>query len=211
MQMDTDNEPFNPLKDMNLMDDFLFDVATVDLETCKIIIELSLGITLTKIAWKEGQKVVHNLPGKRGIRMDFYAEDDQGRVFDVEMQKRNRGNIPEDCDERLKHLHRKLEEIKANEQMGVTYMKMEERDRLIREEGRKEGERRGEIQGAIKAEAKIVSMIRKKLAKDKDTDKIAEELELENDYVEKVTALLREDPDKTDEQTAELLLYGKEE
>ena len=63
MQMDTDNEPFNPLKDMNLMDDFLFDVATVDLETCKIIIELSLGITLTKIAWKEGQKVVHNLPG----------------------------------------------------------------------------------------------------------------------------------------------------
>ena len=120
-------------------------------------------------------------------------------------------NIPEDCDERLKHLHRKLEEIKANEQMGVTYMKMEERDRLIREEGRKEGERRGEIQGAIKAEAKIVSMIRKKLAKDKDTDKIAEELELENDYVEKVTALLREDPDKTDEQTAELLLYGKEE
>ena len=59
MQMDTDNEPFNPLKDMNLMDDFLFDVATVDLETCKIIIELSLGITLTKIAWKEGQKVVH--------------------------------------------------------------------------------------------------------------------------------------------------------
>lgn len=310
MQMDTDNEPFNPLKDMNLMDDFLFDVATVDLETCKIIIELSLGITLTKIAWKEGQKVVHNLPGKRGIRMDFYAEDDQGRVFDVEMQKRNRGNIPkrtrfyqalidapmlksgeqgfdhlkpayiivicgfdqygygfyrytfdnrckelpellmgdecqkiilntkgtndedvekplvdflhyiekssednipEDCDERLKHLHRKLEEIKANEQMGVTYMKMEERDRLIREEGRKEGERRGEIQGAIKAEAKIVSMIRKKLAKDKDTDKIAEELELENDYVEKVAALLREDPDKTDEQTAELLLYGKEE
>ena len=93
MQMDTDNEPFNPLKDMNLMDDFLFDVATVDLETCKIIIELSLGITLTKIAWKEGQKVVHNLPGKRGIRMDFYAEDDQGRVFDVEMQKRNIRNI----------------------------------------------------------------------------------------------------------------------
>ena len=86
-------------------------------------------------------------------------------------------------------------------------MKMEERDRLIREEG----ERRGEIQGAIKAEAKIVSMIRKKLAKDKDTDKIAEELELENDYVEKVIALLREDLDKTDEQTAELLLYGKEE
>lgn len=28
-----------------------------------------------------------------------------------------------------------VEEIKASEQMGVTYMKMEERDRLLREEG----------------------------------------------------------------------------
>lgn len=76
------------------MDDFLFDAATVDLETCKIIIELSLGITIRNIVWKEGQKVIHNLPGNRGIRLDFYVEDDQGQVFDVEMQKRNEGNIP---------------------------------------------------------------------------------------------------------------------
>ena len=65
------------------MDDFLFDAATVDLETCKIIIELSLGITIRNIVWKEGQKVIHNLPGNRGIRLDFYVEDDQGQVFDL--------------------------------------------------------------------------------------------------------------------------------
>lgn len=64
-------------------------------------------------------------------------------------------NLPEDRDDRLKHLHRKLE-------------------------------------------------------KNKDINEIAEELELENNYVEKVTALLREDPDRTDEQAAELLLCGKE-
>ena len=85
---------YNPLEHMNLMDDFLFDVATVDLETCKIIIELSLGIKIREIRWKEGQKVVHNIPGNRGIRMDFYVEDSEGQVFDVEMQKRNEGNIP---------------------------------------------------------------------------------------------------------------------
>lgn len=83
--------------------------------------------------------------------------------------------------------------------MGVTYMKMEERDRLIRKEGE------------LKGESKIISMIRKKLAKNKNIIEIAEELELGNNYVEKVTALLREDPDRTDEQAAELLLYGKEE
>ena len=53
------------LKDLNLMDDFLFDVATEDLAT---------GKRLKSLRWKEGQKVIHNLPGKRGIRMDFVAE-----------------------------------------------------------------------------------------------------------------------------------------
>ena len=238
----------NPLQNMNLMDDFLFDVATVDLETCKIIIELSLGITIKKIRWKEGQKVVHNMPGKRGIRMDFYVEDDKGQVFDVEMQKRNQGNIPkrtrfyqalidapmlksgergfdqygyglyrytfenrckeiqdltmgdeckkiilntkgtnddeverslvdflhyvdhsseenvpEDCDERLKHLHKKIYEIKSNEQMGVSYMKMEERDRLLVE--------KGEI-------AVIVATLRKKIDKGYTVEKMADELEM---------------------------------
>ena len=41
----------------------------------------------------------------------------------------------EKCDERLKNLHGKIHEIKSSVQTGVKYMKMEERDRLIREEG----------------------------------------------------------------------------
>lgn len=222
------------LQNLNLLDDFLFDVTTVNLEACKIILELSLGITIRSIRWKEGQKVIHNLPDKRGIRMDFWVEDNKGRVFDVEMQKRNEGNLPKrtrfyqalvdapllksgergfdhlnptyivvicgfdlfgyekyrytfdnrckevpelvmgdectkiflntrgknedevertlvdflhyverssdecvprECDERLKHLHEIVKSIKASKQMGVTYMKMEERDRLIRVDG----------------------------------------------------------------------------
>ena len=94
MQMYNPESVLASLQKLNLMDDFLFDAVTVDLEVCKIIIELSLDITIRSIAWKEGQKVIHNLPGSRGIRMDFYVEDDLGQVFDVEMQKRNEGNIP---------------------------------------------------------------------------------------------------------------------
>ena len=73
MQISNEEEILEPLRKLNLLDDFLFDVATVDLETCKIILELSLGIRIKKLSWREGQKVVHNLPGYRGIRMDFYA------------------------------------------------------------------------------------------------------------------------------------------
>ncbi|MCQ4691017.1 Rpn family recombination-promoting nuclease/putative transposase [Clostridium sp. SL.3.18] len=230
-----------PLQKLNLMDDFLFDVTTVDLEACKIILELSLGFKIREIKWKEGQKVIHNLPGKRGIRMDFYVIDEEGQIFDVEMQKRNEGNIPkrtrfyqalldapllesgekgfddlnatyivvicnfdlygygkyrytfenccneveglamgdecrkiilntqgineneverslvdflhyikdsseenipEGCDDRLRHLHEKITKIKSSVQMGVTYMKMQERDRLIKDEGQKIGTKR---------------------------------------------------------------------
>lgn len=94
VRTETWNQKHKPLKEMNLIDDFLFDVATEKLENCKTIIELSTGLKLKSLRWKEGQKVVHNLPGRRGIRMDFTAEDDSGRVFDVEMQNRNEGNIP---------------------------------------------------------------------------------------------------------------------
>lgn len=157
---------------------------------CKEMPELIMG--------DECQKIILNTKGKNDTDVEKPLVD-----FLHYIEKSNEDNIPEDCDDRLKHLHSKLEEIKANEQMGVTYMKMEERDRLIRKEG--------EIKGVAQGEAKIISMIRKKLAKNKNIIEIAEELELENSYVEKVIALLREDPDRTDEQAAELLLYGKEE
>ena len=82
------------LQELNLTDDFLFDVATEELENCKTIIELTTGLRLKSLKWKSGQKVIHNLPGKRGIRLDFIAEAEDGRIFDVEMQNRNEGNIP---------------------------------------------------------------------------------------------------------------------
>lgn len=229
------------LKDLNLCDDFLFDVVTEDMQSCKDILEIILGRELKAIYNKEGQKVIHNLPGKRGIRLDFYVEDMDGSLFDVEMQKENVGNIPKrtrfyralidapllksgeetfdslkpayiivicnfdlygrglyrysfpnvcneapdltlgdgcqtiilntqgknadktapalieflhyvrdssganirpDSDEKLKRLHRKICKIKNSKQMEVAYMKMEERDRLIREEGKNNGIKR---------------------------------------------------------------------
>lgn len=283
------------------MDDFLFDAATVDLETCKIIIELSLGITIRNIVWKEGQKVIHNLPGSRGIRLDFYVEDDQGQMFDVEMQKRNEGNIPkrtrfyqalidapmlksgergfdglkpayivvicgfdlfgyglyrytfdnrckevpdlvmgdecqkiilntkgkndhevekalvdflhyvekssdenvpEDCGERLKHLHKKIHQIKMSEEIGVSYMKMEERDRLIRDEGL----RRGRAEG----DARLVNIIRRKASRGMEVSEIADLLEMQRAEVEAILEVFRAHPSWTDLQVAEeLLCQGK--
>ena len=236
------------LQELNLTDDFLFDVATEELENCKTIIELTTGLRLKSLKWKSGQKVIHNLPGKRGVRLDFIAESEDGRIFDVEMQNRNEGNIPkrtrfyqalidapilksgergfdkmnplyiiiicnydpygkkkycytfdnqckevpglrlgdevtklllstkgeneeevpkelvdflhyvtesnenglpDECDERLKRLHESIREIKASADMEVEYMKMEERERIIRDEGVEFGKQIGIINGKI--------------------------------------------------------------
>ena len=236
------------LQELNLTDDFLFDVATEELENCKVIIELTTGLRLKSLKWKSGQKVIHNLPGKRGVRLDFIAESEDGRIFDVEMQNRNEGNIPkrtrfyqalidapilksgergfdkmnplyiiiicnydpygkkkycytfdnqckevpglrlgdevtklllstkgeneeevskelvdflhyvtesnenglpDECDERLKRLHESIREIKASADMEVEYMKMEERERIIRADGVEFGKQIGIINGKI--------------------------------------------------------------
>ena len=236
------------LQELNLTDDFLFDVATEELENCKAIIELTTGLRLKSLKWKSGQKVIHNLPGKRGVRLDFIAESEDGRIFDVEMQNRNEGNIPkrtrfyqalidapilksgergfdkmnplyiiiicnydpygkkkycytfdnqckevpglrlgdevtklllstkgeneeevpkelvdflhyvtesnenglpDECDERLKRLHESIREIKASADMEVEYMKMEERERIIRDEGVEFGKQLGIINGKM--------------------------------------------------------------
>lgn len=82
------------LKNLNLIDDYMFDVTTLDIKVCRYIVELSMNIKVQDIRWKEGQKVVHNLPGKRGIRLDFYVEDIEDNIFNVEMQVRKAGHLP---------------------------------------------------------------------------------------------------------------------
>ena len=85
---------WKPLKEMNLTDDFLFDVATAELENCKTIIELSTGLRLKKPQVERRSEGYSQQFRERGIRMDFVAESEDGRVFDVEMQNRKEGNIP---------------------------------------------------------------------------------------------------------------------
>lgn len=48
---------WKPLKEMNLTDDFLFDVATAELENCKTIIELSTGLRLKASSGKKVRRL----------------------------------------------------------------------------------------------------------------------------------------------------------
>ena len=104
----------------------------------------------------ECRKIILNTKGTNDAEVDKSLID-----FLHYVDHSTADSVPMDCDERLKHLHKKISEIKSNEQMGVSYMKMEERDRLIKEEGEKIGE--------LKV---LISFIRKEIQRNEDISSI---------------------------------------
>ena len=81
------------------------------------------------------------------------------------------------------------------EQMGVSYMKMEERDRLIREEGERKGETKS-----------LISIIRKKTEKGYGAEKIAADLEMKKEKVILILEALEKYGDRTDREIAEMMV-----
>jgi hypothetical protein len=92
----------------------------------------------------------------------------------------------------------KIHKIKMSEEIGVSYMKMEERDRLIRDEGL----RRGRAEG----KAELISIIRKKASRCMAAADIADWLETECGEVERILELIGTYPDWTDLQVEEELV-----
>lgn len=81
-------------------------------------------------------------------------------------------------------------------------MKMEERDRLIRDEG----ERIGRAEGRAEGRALLISIIRKKAAKGLDAAAISELLETEEEEVGEIMSLAELHPDWSDLKIAEELV-----
>ena len=82
------------LKDLNLLDKFLFDEAMEDKENMKTLLDIILGQD-TKLKYPtqtEKERRVSN--DKRQIRLDVYAIDEDDVVYDTEPQKRNTKNLP---------------------------------------------------------------------------------------------------------------------
>lgn len=151
---------------------------------CKEIPDLTMGDECTKI--------ILNTKGTNDDEVEKSLVD-----FLHYVDHSSEENVPDDCDERLKHLHKKIYEIKSNEQMGVSYMKMEERDRLLVETG--------EIMG-------IVSIVRKIMEKEESNDKVASILNnigIEDQYIEKAIKAVTEYRDRSDQDIAEMILYNE--
>lgn len=85
---------------------------------CKEVPALELG--------DESTKIILSTKGKNDSEVEKSLVD-----FLHYVEFSNSKNVPEDCDERLKHLHKVLQAIKVNSKMEAAYMKAETRERLI--------------------------------------------------------------------------------
>ena len=79
-------------------------------------------------------------------------------------------------------IHQMVQKVKHDREVSLEYMKIFERERLIREDGYASGREAGK-------EAELVEIIRRKQQKGLSADDIAEWLELDKEYVEKVMKL----------------------
>ena len=83
-----------PLSELNLLDDFLFSTAIENEVFCKQLLEIILEKPIRSIRYHAMERSKKNLPSYRSIRLDVYIEDEEGTMYDIEMQVRNLGNLP---------------------------------------------------------------------------------------------------------------------
>ena len=71
----------------------MFAVTMEDEEICRGVLERVLGIPIRQVKVRS-EAVLYTNPDYRGVRLDVYADDEEGTVFNVEMQTTDKKNLP---------------------------------------------------------------------------------------------------------------------
>ena len=82
------------LKDLNLLDRFLFSQAADNPDTMRDMLEIILGreVVLKLLPQTEKEQRIH--PLNRYVRLDVWAMDEEERIYNTEVQREDTGNLP---------------------------------------------------------------------------------------------------------------------
>ena len=83
-----------PLKELNLLDKFLFDEAMDDPENVKTMLDIILSQNTNLKHPLQTEKEQRTSIDNRQIRLDVYAIDEDDVIYEVEAQKENTHNLP---------------------------------------------------------------------------------------------------------------------
>lgn len=82
-----------PLKDLRLLDRFLFAEVMDDPECSKEVLEIILGKEIQLLPKKQTEKEIRTATWLKSIRLDVYSVDEEGNVYDTEMQQNWRDDL----------------------------------------------------------------------------------------------------------------------
>ena len=81
-----------PLKDLTLLDRFLFDTAMSDPEICQNILSIIFSDReISRLRYGAAEKTLEPFYDSRAVRLDLLAFDENDIVYDAEAQKENKG------------------------------------------------------------------------------------------------------------------------
>ncbi len=80
-------------QELEFKDAFMFAAMMQDSELCRSILERILGVSMKEVVVRP-EYAIWNNPDYRGVRLDAYADDQNGTIFDVEMQVSREKHIP---------------------------------------------------------------------------------------------------------------------
>lgn len=81
-------------EELGLKDDFMFGIVMKNPAYCRAFLETTLGIRISHIEYITSQQGIDLSVDAKSVRLDVYVEDDEGTVYDVEMQTTARPNLP---------------------------------------------------------------------------------------------------------------------
>ena len=73
------------LQELTIKDNFMFAAVMLEPENAKGLLELALGIEIEHVEISQEKSIVYN-PEYKGVRLDVFVKDGNGRHFNVEMQ-----------------------------------------------------------------------------------------------------------------------------
>lgn len=79
-------------QELDLKDSFLFAAALEDQETCRMILQVILGVPVEHVTVHAEHSIMLN-SDYRSIRLDIYASDEAQVEYNLEMQNENSGNL----------------------------------------------------------------------------------------------------------------------
>lgn len=85
--MDKELENFLKTAKITITNDIMFRLVMEKEENCRPLIECALDIKIAKLTVISAQKSFQEALFERGTRLDFYAVDDKGNTYNIEMQK----------------------------------------------------------------------------------------------------------------------------